>query len=85
MLNHSKPSALPSTVAMDVYSTHRGSQIQLLPVRDLSEVRELAEVYASQKQDTLLRVFGPRFVTSFSVLNGSVTEHADVTIPAAHW
>jgi len=26
-----------------------------------------------------------QFVTSFSVLNGVVTEHADVTIPAAHW
>lgn len=75
-----------------IYSQHKGSNIYW-DISDLSEAREHAESSAKLGIDSLLRVFeqtsesvtGEQFVTSWSVLNGVVREHADPTIPAAHW
>lgn len=50
------------------------------------EAYELACTAAKFGHDALYRVFGVSgFITAWSVLDGKVTEHRDVTIPAAHW
>ena len=73
----------------NVYQDHQRTHVKLLP-STLEECYELALTYAENKQDALLRFFafdatGERFLTSFSVLDGVVREHRDVTIPEAHW
>lgn len=77
----------------NIYNDHRGVLVRLPPERDIDGVRRLAESYASLGHNAFLRAFrvtsesvtGERFETAFSVLNGKVVEHPDVTIPKAHW
>ena len=72
-------------VVGQIYKTHKNWLCKFLD-GTVDDCRELAEIAAKQKQDGLYRFFGPDgFVTSFSSLDGKVTEHKDVTIPAAHW
>lgn len=73
-----------------VYNQHRGSNILFPLMRDVAEVRLLADCAAQLFHDAFYRAFevvpdGYRYVTSFSVLGGRVREHKDVTIPAEHW
>ena len=74
----------------NVYSQHKGSNIQLPVERSIENVRSLAEFSAKAHRDAFYRVFaqtGPnseQFVVAFSVLDGVVREHADVTFPKAH-
>lgn len=77
----------------NVYNDHRGVLVKLPPERDIDGVRRLAESYATLGHPAFLRAFrltsesvtGERFETAFSVLNGKVVEHRDVTIPKAHF
>jgi hypothetical protein len=70
----------------NVYATHGGTQIRLPDEPTVDHVRSLADAAAALKYDALYRIFGANgFVTAFSVLNGEVREHKDVTIPTAHW
>ena len=69
-----------------IYNQHRGCSIKHPTTTDLDEARRLAESAAQLGYDGLYRVFGPEgFVTAWSVLDGVVTEHKDVTIPERHW
>lgn len=80
-----------------VQSMHKSSSIMLPNMPTLEEVRRHAEECAARGHDALVRAFKltggswpngePRYLfeTSFSVLGGKVTEHADVSIPLAHW
>ena len=78
-----------------VYSQHKGSNI-IMPESGLStleQIREFVNLIAAVKRDALYRVFeltdksptGEQYLTSYSVLDGVVREHKDVTIPTAHW
>ena len=74
----------------NVYDQHKGAFLSLPECTSLREVRELAEAMASNGSDALLRVFerdsdGESFVLAYSVLDGEVRAHRDVTIPADHW
>jgi len=59
----------------------------------LASVRRFAYNVARTGKDALYRVFeltdksptGEQYLTSYSVLDGVVREHKDVTIPTAHW
>lgn len=69
-----------------VYNDHKGCHVSFPLTDNPSEGYELARAAASMRHDAFYRVFGPDgFVTAWSVLGGKVTEHRDVTIPAAHW
>lgn len=75
---------------LTVYNQHHGHMLKVCSAKDVEEVRILAESYAKCGYDAFLRVFsstefGERFETAFSVLGGSVREHADVTFPEAHF
>lgn len=73
-----------------IFLAHRRYNFQLLD-GPLSEAQEMAEHFAKKGEDMLVRFFAyqpdgtVRFLTSFSVLGGVVREHADVSIPSAHW
>jgi len=73
-----------------VYGQHKGSNISM-PFSALSEIAEMAQCAATNGYDELYRVFrvepngAQRFVTAWSVLDGVVREHRDVTIPAKHF
>lgn len=74
-----------------IYSQHKGCNVLFPETDDLDEARLLAKSAAELGHDSLYRVFarigvtGEQFVTAWSVLDGVVAEHRDVTIPAAHW
>lgn len=68
-----------------VYNDHKRAHTTM---RVLSEqdAKDLAYAAASHGHDAFYRVFGPQgFITAWSVLNGQVKEHRDVTIPLEHW
>lgn len=73
-------------------STNR-PMIIMPPMRDAGEVRSLAEAAAKLGHRAFYRVFeqtpgtatGQQFLTAFSVINGVVREHSDVSIPSEHW
>lgn len=76
----------------NVYNQHKGQMVSFPPEHSIEDVKRLADAYARLGHDAFLRVFkvedtpsGQRFETAFSVLNGKVTEHKDVTIPLAHF
>lgn len=76
----------------EVSNQHKGSNV-ILRFATLEECREHAEAAASLGYDGFYRVFEhsgefgelANFKVAFSVLGGVVREHADVTIPLAHW
>jgi len=82
-------------MAFNVYNDHKGTHVSFPWVQTIEEVRELAAEFATLGTDAFFRVFrqvhkaesvtGELFETAFSVLNGTVREHKDVTIPMAHW
>ena len=73
-----------------IHKTHKKFNMRMLD-GTLEECKELADIMAKANNDGLLRFFAytedgsARFQTAFSILNGKVTEHKDVTIPPAHW
>jgi len=72
-----------------VFSQHGGSNIEL-PKMTVKGARGLARAAAELKTDSLYRLFAEsngvfQFQTAFSVIQGKVREHRDVTIPAYHW
>ena len=81
----------------NVYAQHqisKGTSMIIMPQeRSIEGVRLLAEAAANLGHNVLYRAFevtsdsvtGEQFETSFSVLNGVVREHKDVTIPREHW
>ena len=78
---------------LNVYNNYSFGMIALPPFHSLDEVKEFAGIVAKRGVKAFYRVFeqtdesptGEQFVTSFSVLNGMVREHRDVTIPIEHW
>lgn len=79
-------------MSFNVYSNHNGGNLTWT-AEDIGEVRDMARIVALSGQPALYRVFerttksvtGEQFVVSFSVLNGTVTELTEPTIPSAHW
>lgn len=74
----------------NVYQQHGGSNIVMPQERSIEGVKRLAEAAANLGHAAFYRAFkvvptGERFETAFSVLDGKVVEHNDVTIPKAHW
>lgn len=76
----------------NVYNQHKGQMVSFPPEHSIDAVKRLADAYASLGYNAFLRVFkvedtpsGQRFETAFSILDGKVTEHKDVTIPSAHF
>ena len=74
----------------NVYNSHKGCHIIMPRAYSLDEVYDLAMAAANLGNDALYRVFevkgeGQQFVTAWSVLDGLLSEHRDVTIPVAHW
>lgn len=73
-----------------IHKMHKRYNCRLLD-GTIEDCKELAEIMAKDGNDGLLRFFAYRedgsahFYTAFSILGGKVTEHKDVTIPAAHW
>lgn len=74
----------------NLYNQHKGTTTIYPPVRSVEEARSQAEAAARLGYNAFYRVFrqvpaGEQFETAFSVLNGEVREHPEVTFPDAHW
>ena len=75
---------------LNVYQHHHAN-IKMPVASSIAEVRGLAEAAAQLGHTALYRAFkviGPdreQFETAFSVVDGHVTEHRDVSIPEVHF
>lgn len=75
----------------NLYNDHHNTHFILPAVTTVDEAHEIAKASAELGHDALYRVFiqhpgeMEQFVCAFSVLDGKVTEHSEVTIPEAHW